>query len=346
MRYATRCVQFDSAPGDPAAPSSTPIYQTATFRQESALQFGDYDYSRSGNPTRAVLEDQLARLEHASRAFAFTSGMAAISAVSRLVRSGDEILIGDDLYGGTHRLLAELGSQSGVAVRAVDTTDPVAVDSAITKRTRLVFLETPTNPLQRVTDLVALSEVMHERGVLLAVDNTLLSPYLQNPLLLGADIVIHSATKHLSGHGDVTAGCIAVNDAELAERLAWVQNSEGAALGPFDSWLLLRGLKTLALRLERQQTNATRIARYLSEHPLIDRVHYAGLAEHPGSEIIRRTTRGGGCVISFETGSLEFSRRMAESVQLFGLAVSFGSVNSTISLPCFSYMTKNTNTKS
>ncbi len=334
MRPATRFVSFDASPGDPSSPASTPIYQTATFKLDSPASNGEYDYSRSGNPTRAVLERQLARLEYARSAFAFSSGMAAISAVTSLVNAGEEIIIGDDIYGGTHRLFSQLPRRSNIAVRSVDTSDLREFEAAITDRTRMIFFESPTNPMQRITDIPPLAELAHAHGVLVTVDNTLLSPWLQNPMKLGADLVIHSATKHLSGHSDVTAGCVVANEPELIDRLAWIQNAEGAALGPFDCWLLLRGLKTLALRLEKQQTSAERIAFHLADHPAIRRVHYAGLPDHPGGDILRRIARGAGSVISFEAGSAEVSRRIAESTLLFGITVSFGGLNSTISLPC------------
>jgi cystathionine beta-lyase len=369
MRPLTDIVRFDPAPGDPWHPNSTPIYQTATFAQESATELGRYDYSRSGNPTRTVLETQLARLELAERAFAFSSGMAALSTLARLVPSGGHVVAGDDLYGGTYRLLDRVLARQGIRTSYVDVTRPEAIASAIEEDTRLVLIETPTNPLQKIADLSAISRVVHDRGrassthdrakakgsrdranakracarsstarPLLAVDNSLLSPYLQQPLELGADVVIHSATKHLCGHGDVTAGVLAVRDAELAQEIAFLQNAEGTALGPFDSWLLLRGSKTLGIRIDRAQENALCIARHLARHPLVKRVHHPGLEDHPGHALHMRQARGGGTLVSFETGNAEVSRRMAESLELFTIAVSFGSVGSQVSLPaCMSH---------
>jgi len=334
MRPLTEIVSFDPAPNDPWHPNSTPIYQTATFAQDSAVEFGAYDYSRSGNPTRTVLENQLARLEGAERAFAFASGMAALSTLARLVPTGAHILAGDDLYGGTYRLLQRVLPRCGVRSSHVDVTDLDAVASAIEPGTRLVLVETPTNPLQKIADIRGLARIAHAHGALLAVDNSLMSPYLQRPLELGADIVVHSATKHLCGHSDVTAGVLALRDSKLADEIAFFQNAEGNALGPFDSWLLLRGMQTLGIRLDREQSNALAIAQHLARHPLVARVHYPGLREHPGFALHALQARGGGSIVSFETGDAELSQRVVESLQHFTIAVSFGSVSSLASLPC------------
>jgi cystathionine beta-lyase len=333
MRFQTRLVNFDACPGDPFRPVATPIYQTATFEQESAVEFGRYDYSRSGNPTRTVLEDQLARLENGTRAFCFASGLAAISAVARLIHAGDEILAGDDLYGGTYRLFSKVLDRTGVRVRYASAAEPDAFRWAIGPRTRLIHVETPTNPLLRVVDLEDLAETAHHHGALLCVDNSVMSPYLQNPLDRGADIVVHSATKFLCGHSDVTAGVVAVKEPALAREIYFVQNAEGAALAPFDSYLLLRGLKTLGLRLDRQQANAWKVAHFLADHPAVTRVHYPGLQGHAGAELHACQARGPGAVLSFETGAADLSRRLVEGTCLFGVTVSFGSVNSSISLP-------------
>jgi cystathionine beta-lyase len=334
MKPSTRLVHFEACPQDPFSPSSTPIYQTATFAQASATECGQYDYTRSGNPTRTVLERQLALLEVARYAFAFTSGMAALSTITRLLDVGGEILAGSDLYGGTYRLLSRITSGQGISVRHVDTTDLDAVDAALGSQTHMVLVETPTNPLQKITDLEALSALAHSRGALLVVDNTMLSPYLQKPLELGADIVVHSATKHLCGHGDVTGGVVAVRDDTLAQEIAFRQNAEGTALAPFDSWLLLRGMKTLSIRLDRQQATAGRLAQYLAGHSRIKKVHYPGLPDHPGRDLHFSQARGAGAVLSFETGSVETSRRIVEATRLFTISVSFGNVTSLISLPC------------
>ncbi len=333
MKFHTRLVHFESAPGDPCHPSATPIYQTSTFKQESAVESGPYDYSRSGNPTRAVLENQLASLEHGKRAFCFSSGLAALTAVTRLLRPGDEIVAANDVYGGTYRLFSRILKPSGIGVRYVDARQPKELRAAITRNTRLVHLETPSNPLLRIIDIAAVAEVSREAGALLSVDNTALSPYLQNPLDLGADIAMHSATKFLCGHSDVVAGAVVVNDGELAERLYLIQNGEGAGLAPFDSFLLLRGLKTLAIRLDRQQQNAAKVAEFLAGRPEVKQVHFPGLPDHEGRDIQERQARGPGALVSIATGDLELSRRIAEAAKLFSIAVSFGGVSSSVCLP-------------
>jgi cystathionine beta-lyase len=334
MNPATQIVHAKGAEWDPFRALTVPIYQTVSFAQESVLASGPYDYTRSGNPTRAALESHVARLEGATRAFAFASGMAAITAVTRLAAAGRRIVAGDDLYGGSYRLLSRVLSPCGVAVEYVSTSDLGAVEQALRAGPALVLVETPSNPRLCITDLAALAEVVHTHGGLLAVDNSLLSPYLQRPLAHGADIVVHSATKALSGHGDVTAGIVVVRDAKLGEQVAFVQNAEGAALSPFESWLLLRGVRTLALRQDRQEGNARRVADFLGAHPRVRQVHYPGLPSHPGYATHQRQARGAGCVVSFETGSVEHSRQVAERTRLFTISVSFGSIASLISLPC------------
>lgn len=338
-RIETRLVRFDQCPDDPFRPSATPIYQTATFEQESALEFGRFDYSRSGNPTREVLETQLASLASGSRALCYASGLAAISAVVDLLSPGDEILAHDDLYGGTYRLFSGLAERRGVRVRYADLSASTTVGDShwresVAERTRLIYAETPTNPLQHVCDIGALSALARRAGARLCIDNTAMSPYLQKPLELGADIVLESATKYLCGHSDVTAGVVTVRDGPLARTLAFNQNATGSALAPFDSFLLLRGLKTLAIRIDAQQRNARRVASFLCRHPAVARVHYVGLPSHPGSVLHSSQSRGPGSVVSFETGRLETSRRIVESLRCFGIAVSFGGIGSTASLPC------------
>lgn len=300
LKAATRLVRFQAAPGDPFGAVSVPIYQTATFVQDSVLEAGLYDYSRSGNPTRTALERQLAALEGAEgdrgapsagaaaaeddevQALAYTSGMAAVAAVLRLAGPDRQILAAQDLYGGSHRFLARMLPGSAETVRFVDATDPAAVDAALVpgpwrKPAALLYVETPSNPLLQVVDVAALAELAHAHGTLLAVDGSLLSPLRQRPLDLGADLVVHSATKCLSGHSDLTAGVVATRDPRLAAELAFRRNAEGTALAPFESWLLLRGMKTLDLRLERQERTAARLAAFLAAHRGVRRVHHPGL---------------------------------------------------------------------
>jgi cystathionine beta-lyase len=333
MRLATRLVHYDACPADPYRPVATPIYQTATFEQETAAEFGRYDYSRSGNPTRTVLEDQLARLENGSRAFAFASGMAAVSTALKLAGPGDEVLAGHDLYGGTYRLLSRLVERKSIVVRHASSAAVESFREAMTPRTRLVLVESPTNPLMDIVDIRSLAALAHERGALLCVDNSLMSPALQRPLAHGADVAVHSATKFISGHSDVTGGALVVRSPELADQIYFWQNAEGTALGPFDSYLLLRGLKTLDVRVKRQEKNAARLARYLSERSDVRRVYYPGLEKHPGSGLHAAQARGPGSIICFETGSAARSQQFAESLKLFAITVSFGSVNSSVSLP-------------
>ncbi len=333
MKTSTRCVQLGRG-NDAFGAIVPPIYQTATFEQPSATEFGEFDYTRSGNPTRTLLEHQLADLEDAAHACAFTSGMAALTSLTRIVRPGEEIIAGDDLYGGTVRLLDQITSHLNIAVRYVDTTNEPEVRDAVTDRTRLILIETPSNPLFRISDIRALSSIAKDAGAYLAVDNSMLSPVFQRPLNLGADVVVHSATKFLCGHSDVTAGALITNDAALHKQFSFQQNAEGAGLSPFESWLLLRGLKTLALRVERQNNSAEKIARFLQSRDKVTQVFYPGLASHPGHEIHQRQADGNGAVVSFTTGDENLSAEIVESTRLYKVAVSFGSVGSTISLPC------------
>ncbi|MGH9880658.1 MAG: trans-sulfuration enzyme family protein, partial [Pyrinomonadaceae bacterium] len=320
-------------PDDPYGAVVPPLYQTATFGQPTASEFGEYDYTRTANPTRTLLERQLADLEGGAYGSTFASGMAAITVLTRLVEAGEEIIAGDDLYGGTVRLLEQVRRRQGIGVHYADTTDLNCVRAALTRRTRLILIETPTNPLFRISDIRSIAQLAYEAGALLAVDNSMLSPCFQRPLALGADLVIHSATKFLCGHSDVTAGAVITNDPVLHERIAFLQNAEGAGLSPFESWLLLRGLKTLALRVERQNQSATRIARFLESQHAVRKVYHPSLTNHPGHEIHRRQSEGDGAVVSFTTGDAELSASIIEATKLFTIAVSFGSVGSTISLP-------------
>ena len=314
---------------------TTIVTQSATFKQTSAGGEGaEYDYTRSGNPTRTHLERHLAKIMGAERALVVSSGMGALDVITRLLRPGDEVVTGDDLYGGTNRLLKYLATNGGIIVHHVDTTKPESVQRVVGPKTAMVLLETPTNPLIKIVDIPTVAKLAHEANpkALVAVDNTMLSPLLQNPLELGADIVYESGTKYLSGHHDLMAGVLAVNDSATADKLYFTINASGCGLAPFDSWLLMRGIKTLKVRMEQQQSNAQRIAEFLESHGF--KVRYPGLKSHPQYELHNSMARGAGAVLSFETGSVQVSERIVEAAKLWAISVSFGCVNSLISMPC------------
>jgi len=333
-RYAlaTELVYTDSK--DQYGASSIPIYQSATFKQTSSQGGNEYDYTRSGNPTRTHLERHMAKIMNANRALAVGSGMGALDVITRLLRPGDEVITGDDLYGGTNRLLTYLSSHQGIVVHHVDTTDVSKVRNIISDKTSMVLLETPTNPLIKIVDMPGIAKAVHEvnPSALVVVDNTMLSPMLCNPLELGADIVYESGTKYLSGHHDIMAGIIACNDAALGDKMYFTINSTGCGLSPNDSFLLMRGVKTLAIRMEKQQANAQLIAEFLENHGF--RVRYPGLKSHPQYDLHWSMARGAGAVLSFETGDIQLSERIVEAARLYGISVSFGCVNSLISMPC------------
>ncbi|KAL6780399.1 METC1 [Auxenochlorella protothecoides x Auxenochlorella symbiontica] len=333
---ATLLVHSGALEEDPLGASSPPIYQTATFRQPGATTGGAYDYTRSGNPTRNAVETQWAALEGAERAFLFTSGMAALATVTHLLSHGDHIVAGDDLYGGTSRLLARVCPAAGLEVTNVDTCDVEAVIAALRPgRTKLLMLESPTNPRLQICDIAALSRAAHDAGALVCVDNSILTPLYQRPLDLGADISMTSATKYPAGHSDLMAGALAVRDAGLAARLAFLQNAEGTGLAPHDAWLLGRGLKTMALRMERQASNAARLAAWLAARPEVHGLAYPGLRASVGHSVHVAQATGAGAILSFTTGSVELSRALCEATRLFKITVSFGGVASLILMPCF-----------
>eukprot|EP00195_Chlamydomonas_chlamydogama_P003675 CAMPEP_0202914340 /NCGR_PEP_ID=MMETSP1392-20130828/62857_1 /ASSEMBLY_ACC=CAM_ASM_000868 /TAXON_ID=225041 /ORGANISM="Chlamydomonas chlamydogama, Strain SAG 11-48b" /LENGTH=870 /DNA_ID=CAMNT_0049605955 /DNA_START=5 /DNA_END=2617 /DNA_ORIENTATION=+ len=336
LNVATQLIHGKSSVKDPYGGSMPPIWQTATFAQPSATTFGEYDYTRSGNPTRTLLEEQMAALEGADRAFAFTSGMAALAAVCKLVKSGEHILAGEDIYGGTSRLLSQVVPDAGISVSNVDMTDLEAVRHAIIPgRTKLVMVESPTNPRMQICDIQALAGIARAAGAICCVDNSIMAPVFQRPLDLGADICMTSGTKFIGGHGDVTLGVLSVKGSDLAKRVYFLQNAEGAGLAPMDCWLALRGLKTMSLRMERSAENCAKMAAYLARHPLVKKVNYAGLPSHRGHDIHMRQATHGGSLLSFETGNVEASKIIVEETKLFKVTVSFGNVTSLISLPCY-----------
>lgn len=335
-KYAIATELVYTQGSDQYGASSTPIYQSATFHQPSANGGGggEYDYTRSGNPTRTHLERHLAKIMGATRCLAVTSGMGALDVITRQLKPGDEVVTGDDLYGGTNRLLKYMATNQGIIVHHVDTTSIEAVKRVLSPKTTIVLLESPTNPLIKIIDLAAVGSAAHaaNASAIVAVDNTMLSPLLQSPLELGADISYESGTKYLCGHHDVMAGVIAVADAALGDKLFFTVNATGCGLSPQDSWLLLRGIKTLDVRMERQQANAQRIAEFL-ESCGFD-VRYPGLRSHPQYALHWKQASGAGAVLSFTTGSIATSERIVAAVRLWAISVSFGCVNSLISMPC------------
>ncbi|QDX91282.1 bifunctional cystathionine gamma-lyase/homocysteine desulfhydrase [Brevibacillus laterosporus] len=333
MRMKTRLIHGGIEGDIHTGAVSTPIYQVSTYKQDGIGVHKGFEYSRTGNPTRHALETYMADLEGGARGLAFGSGMAALSTILSLCNQGDHLVVGDDVYGGTYRVITRVFSKLGLEATYVDTTDLAAVEKALRPNTRMIIMETPTNPLLNVTDVRAVAEIAKSKGVLLVVDNTFMTPYWQNPLDLGADIVFHSATKYLGGHSDVVAGVVVTKEAELGEQLHFLQNAIGAILGPQDSWLLLRGAKTLGIRMEEQENNANQLALWLQEQASISRVLYPGLASHPGHEQMKKQARGFGGMISFDVGSNSRAEEVLSKLKYFTLAESLGAVESLIGLP-------------
>lgn len=333
MGFSTDAIHIGQEPDPATGAIIVPIYQTSTFVQEEIGKHKGYEYARTSNPTRAALEKNLAALERGRYGFAFASGMAAINALMTLLKAGDHVVAGHNLYGGSFRLFEKVLKGFGLQFSYADTRRLEEVASAFRPNTRILFIETPTNPVMEITDIAAAAKLAHEREVLLAVDNTFMSPYFQRPLELGADVVVHSTTKYLNGHSDGVGGAVILNDSGLADRLKFLQNAAGAILGPFDSWLVLRGVKTLAVRMERHNSNGLTVARHLEGHSKVKKVYYPGLPSHPQHDLARRQMTGFGGMLAFESGSLENARTVLKSVRLCSLAESLGGVETLISHP-------------
>jgi cystathionine gamma-lyase / homocysteine desulfhydrase len=312
---------------------SIPIYQVSTYKQDGIGGHKGYEYSRTGNPTRHALEELIKDIEGGYAGFAFGSGMAAITAVIMMFNSGDHVILTDDVYGGTFRVLTKVLNRFGIESTFVDTSNLENIKNEIRPNTKALYLETPTNPLLKITDIEAASKTAKEHGLLSIVDNTFATPYWQNPIEQGADIVLHSATKYIGGHSDVVAGLVVVNSEKLAEDLHFVQNSTGGVLGPQDSWLLIRGIKTLGVRMEEHEANTKTIVEFLQSHPSVKKVFYPGIETHPNHEIAKKQTRGFGGMVSFDVGSEENAADLLSKVKYFTLAESLGAVESLISVP-------------
>jgi cystathionine gamma-lyase/cystathionine beta-lyase/cystathionine gamma-lyase/homocysteine desulfhydrase len=333
MGFSTIAIHAGNEPDSATGAVSVPIYQTSTYAQEGLGKHKGFEYARTQNPTRLALEKNIAALEGAKFGFAFASGMSATDAVLKLVKAGDHVIVGDNTYGGTFRLFSKILSNYGIEFDYVDTSDVTNVERAFKPNTRMVFVETPTNPIMTVTDLQAVSDVAHAHGARIVCDNTFMSPYLQQPMNFGVDIVVHSTTKYLNGHSDSIGGFAALNNEEDAEWIRFVQNSIGAILSPFDSFLVLRGTKTLAVRMEAHDKNGRAVAAFLAEHPNVRKVYYPGLQSHPQHELAKRQQTGFGGMVAFETGSLEMAKKVLENVKVCTLAESLGGVESLISHP-------------
>lgn len=333
MRPRTLMVHAGHGPDPHTGAVNVPIYLSSTFAQKRPGVHQGYEYARTGNPTREALERHIAVLEGGVRGFAFASGMAAEATVLSLLDAGDHIVVGADVYGGTYRIVERVFRRLGIEVTFADTSDADALKAHFRPNTRMVVVESLTNPLMKVSDMEKVANVTHEAGALLTVDNTFMTPYFLRPLALGADIVVHSATKYLGGHSDVVAGLVVVKDEELSERLHFLQNAVGGVLGVQDSYLLLRGMKTLALRMEAHQHNAGRIAEWLVQQPWVKRVLYPGLPDHPGHDVLKRQATGFGGMLSFEADTPERAQKIVSNTKIFALAESLGGVESLISIP-------------
>src|ERR687889_838954 len=333
MGFATTAIHTGSEPDEATGSVTVPIYQTSTYAQDALGKNKGYEYARTQNPTRSAVERNIAALEGARFGYAFASGMAAIDATLRLIKAGEHVVVSDNTYGGTFRLFSRVLADYGIEFSYVDTTDPLNVEAALRENTRMVFVETPTNPVMMITDLKAVSDLAHAAGARVVCDNTFMSPYLQRPIEHGVDIVVHSTTKYLNGHSDSVGGAVVLNDERDAERLAFIQNAVGAILSPFDSWLVLRGTKTLAVRMEQHDATGRQVAAFLEEHPKVQKLYYPGSVSHKQHELAKRQQRGFGGMVSFDVGSLENARTVLEGCKLLTLAESLGAVESLISHP-------------
>ena len=332
-RFSTICLHAGQEPDPSTGAIVTPIYQTSTYVQEALGKHKGYEYARTQNPTRAALEGNIAAIESGKAAFAFASGMAAIGAIASMLQSGDHVIVSDNVYGGTFRLFDKVLTRYRLSFSYIDTADLDAVERTFTPATRLLFVETPSNPIMRITDLRAAADLAHRHHARLAVDNTFASPFIQRPIELGADLVTHSTTKYLNGHSDSVGGIVVATRDEDIEWLKFVQNAAGAILGPMDAWLVLRGTKTLPLRMAQHNANGQALAEFLAGHPKVKKIYYPGLPSHPQYDLARRQMRGFGGMLAFDLGSLESARRVLGAVRLMSLAESLGGVETLISHP-------------
>lgn len=333
MGFSTDCIHAGQAPEEVTGAVSVPIFQTSTYVQPKLGEHKGYEYARTKNPTRSALEANLAALEKGKNGWCFASGMSAIDVVFRMLQSGDHVVAGENLYGGSYRLFSKVLEKFGLQFTYVDVADTEAVRGAVRKNTKVVFLETPTNPMMKLCDLQACSRIGHEVGALVVVDNTFCSPYLQRPIELGADIVVHSTTKFINGHSDSVGGVVVTNSDELGEKIQFLQNAVGAILSPFDSWLVLRGVKTLAVRMKQHEENGRAMAEYLSKQPKVKKLYYPGLKSHAQHELAKRQMDGFGAMISFDLGSKENAAAFLNRVRLCSLGESLGGVETLISHP-------------
>ncbi len=333
MKFATKAIHIGQEPEQLTGAVTVPLFQTSTYAQHEIGRHTGFEYARTQNPTRFAWEENLAAMEGGVDAFAFGSGLAAIDAVMRLLSSGDHVVMAEDMYGGTFRLAERILRRFGLDFSYVDMRDPATLANAIRPNTRMIYTETPTNPMMTITDIAAISEVARQAGCYMVVDNTFATPYAQRPLEMGASIVVHSATKYLGGHSDLVSGIVTTNDEAIAEQLGFIQNAAGAVPGPFDCWLLLRSSKTLAVRMDRHSANAQRVAEFCAAHPSILATHYPGLPTHPQHDLAKRQMSVFGGMISIELGSLERAVQVTNNLKLFTLAESLGGVESLVCHP-------------